>query len=117
MRTPFLTVMFTAASVLASAQTRTAPVAQTVRITVDDAVKMALERTSIWRPRASIRRSATRASRRRPARSARRSARPAAEQSVAPPASLLFPSATRTDVVTSNVGLSSSCRGSAPRTT
>ena len=55
----------------------------------------------------STRRSATRGSRRRPARSGRRSA-PSVQRNnqLQPPASFLIPTATRTDVVTSNVGLS-----------
>ena len=80
----------------------------TLRLTVDEAVKMALENNvGSRRPIGSIRRSATRASRRRPARSSRRSTRAcSANNQLQPPASFLIPTPTRTDVVTSNAGFS-----------
>ncbi|MBI3401057.1 MAG: TolC family protein [Acidobacteria bacterium] len=102
MRTTFLTLVLSVTAALASAQTA----AMTYRITVDDAVKMALERNvdlaaARLDPQISDTRVAAAAGAFRPTFSSGL----LRNNQLQPPASVLFPTATRTDVVTSTVGL------------
>ncbi|MBZ5556573.1 MAG: TolC family protein [Acidobacteriia bacterium] len=107
MRTPFLTLILSAAAAVASAQTPATVAPETLRISVDDAVKMALDRNvdlaaARIDPEISDTRVAAAAGAFRPTFNTGLQR----NNQLQPPASLLFPTATRTDIVTSNVGLS-----------
>jgi outer membrane protein TolC len=108
MRTTTLTLFLSAAAAaIVSAQTPAPVVPLTLHVTVDDAVKMALERNvdlaaARIDPQISDTRVAAAAGAFRPTFSTGVQR----NNQLQPPASLLFPTATRTDVVTSNVGLS-----------
>lgn len=100
-----LAVVLLIAPVMARAQAP-APSATPLRLTVDEAVKMALEnnvdlKAARYEPQIGDMRVAAASALFKPAVSTTVNK----NNELAPPSSLLFPTATRTDVVTSNVGL------------